>query len=613
MTPFDDLVKNKTITNKSINSYEKFFNNLAQSGELLTPEQTDQVLQIISKPQNLDKSSYILKYLTKHHLLTKEQVDLVIELEYIKKNNNTQKKMYNGSNYMIYWFDNLKRLGYHITEDQFTRLCECKYFPVYKDINVKNIFTKRDLDALCIIINNQNIQKIIPKITEIVEKFHLVPDINTFKNYYESLRKINYYSEMSHEIENENHMIFRNKCISYIFEWGLEMTIDILKILEDHKIQFTYIEKYIEKLFMNNQKDLVEVDFLFDIKKVNFAFLASKSASKMNTKIYLNFFDNISLITSLCKKYQVVLNIKNLYNLNIPFFPITNQQEFEDSYEINNKSIIHAIDKTDSRKLNLTYRNIIQNFLSNNYTIEQLQGLLENVCLTGDILAFDVITEHFKEFSNKCVDYACASENIYILKKLFEMKAFPTIENVKNLKYRAHDFTVKLLLDNGLKLNHEIVEILFTKEIYIDNLLVEHDYIVGMDLYKICYKYNRFPEIYTKQLEAVPNLFVDIRLAIYYCYDTKNCIKLRNKNMLQISESDIIKMIETQSIEPDITMYNHAVIANKQELVKYFENKYNMQPNLETLVLIENLSKRRQYLERIVSYYNLDVVITGKV
>jgi len=187
-----------------------------------------------------------------------------------------------------------------------------------------------------------------------------------------------------------------------------------------------------------------------------------------------------------------------------------------------------------------------------------------------------------------------------MLKILFNMKALPTVECVKLLGvYYNNNINNQLeifnaLLRNGLPVNLEIIEAAFLKGLYIPNL-EDYGFKPDLELYKICYKYKNFPNVYVSQLEKNPSVDIDIRLTIADKAST-------NK---QKTEEEIIDMIKLRNIVPDYMMYGQAVCNNKIKLIDYFENEWNMKPNLDTLVLIDVLKSRHEYLERIIKCHNI--------
>lgn len=528
-----------------------FFNELYRSNQLLTSNQLDAFIKkiVFGKSRSLINISInieVLNILTQRHLLTEKQVSSILDCFKWKQ------KSY-------VWIENLIKLGYNISDKQRIILIDHGYRQGIDLILNKDTATINDLNIICKMHELDN-----EKIKNFLDKFKIIPNLDTI----EILCK-----NIEYNINTTNIIVAIDEMIKH----NLPLSLAFIKILFNHIIFVEFsgsIKKYIERLFDENYvKCINDIEFIF-IK-----------LTPMNIL-------NILYLIRLCSRF------------NIPHYNDAKYLKLLMTANHDNDK-----DKDNDKIFLKNYKDIVMVFLNSLSNESELLELLEHACHMSDEFTFDIILNKINKITDKCIIYACGSYNIRILKILLNMKVLPTIECLKalsDINSKNHEI-FNILISNGLVINLETIEIAFMKNIYIDNLQI-YGYQPDIEVYKICYKYQCFPNTYILQLKKNPLLHMDIRLAIHKDNE------YRDKDISK-SEDKIIQLIKDNNIIPDYMMYGHAVSTNKTKLIEYFEIVFNMKPNLDALILIDDLSRRQEYLRRIISCHNIprEIIMTSAV
>lgn len=568
------ILNPNNILTGSTENYHDYFHNLSLNNQLLTTDQLDKLIKILSKKslfvKKYNKIVVILKSLTDKHVLSVEQVDTVLSAY-------DNKKDYNSCYFES--IDNLLKNGYQLTDQQIDILCHYKYENVQTLIINKDNGSLNDLNRLCLSLTSyKNYTNVIKSF---IDKYKIVPDASTVNCL---LQKYNN-NEPNNYIDK-----FTINIINILIDAGLVVNMDVFKQIYG-LLDYSKMLNHVEKLFVETPiTSLSEINFVFDVLKYI-------KLTGTNCDNLLNYLNIISVILKLAEKHNCNFEIECLYKFIIPFYFWNDKLNMR---ALNSYIYIFGYNTYDSilDEIRKTYTFIIEKFMTrNNNDKKKIYPLLEHVCKQYDELGFDIIINRINGFSNKCVLIACSKGSEHMLTKFINMKFIPTIEHARLLPLYAKS-TFICLISNGLKVNNEIIELGFKKYIYIDNLQI-YDYQTGIDLYKLCYKYDVFPDTYITQLRNNPDVHIDLRLNIYYCDSTKKKIGKIKKSKFIDSEADTIKYIETKSVVVDQMMYDHAVVANKPELVAFFEQKHNMKPNYDALIRIPDFETRRIYLEKL--------------
>lgn len=529
------------------------FTGLYSKNKTLSSQQVDSLIKKMVKGRTksslirYDENLEVLDLLTKKHLLTEKQVTAIL---------NCLKPAQN-----LKWIDNLIKLGYQLTDKQIDKLVTLGYEQGIDLILKRDQSNIEELNKIC-----ETTPLNLEQMESFLIKFKVIPTIETIniiKNSYVDL-----------ELES---------VVKLLIKYQLPVCIQVVEELYKY-INLNKISEYIDELFKTKINDLSDIVFIFS------------SGSHID-----NAMDNVLYLITKCKQYEINLDHKYLKLL---MTHIKKSGDYKTQHEPStiNINTYHYAYIYSFRTVSISYYEIINIFITQDLTSQDLLGLLEHACYISDRLVFDILINKSKEFSEKCVLNACESCSIDMLKILFNMKALPTLECVKSLKNNGLNNDIfDLLLVNGLPVNDETIEAALTKGLYIENL-ENYGYKVDLNLYKICYKYNNFPTVYIKQLENNQFVNLDIRLAI------SDYFNLHSGK----TEDEIINLIKIRNIIPDYMMYGHAVVNRKDKLVEYFENEWGLKPNLDTLVLINDFQFRREYLQRIIDCHNIkqDIITT---
>lgn len=566
----DDILKKKysIYGSQFSEDSELFFKNLYSKNELLTPKQTDSFIKIMIRGKSRSllrfgggKTIIALNRLTERHILTSGQVSLIINC------------IINYNDQSFKWVDNLILLGYQLSDLQRDKLIAIGYQAGIDLILNKETSTIDDLNGIC-----NSIDFNLDKIDIFFKKFGIIPTLKTLdiviSKFCPELSSVSYGESKF----RQNFELAVKKLIEYKLVACVEVIHKIYKFID-----LSSISDYIDQVFNSNPNKI------YDMSVIGFMF--NREAHSVIA------ISNVKYILSKCKQYSINIDLIYLKQLMIAInkYNKDNMGGYDQVFDIKKYTYVGYI--FESQKVLEQYYSIINKFLEVSKDLDM--ELLEHASYISDRLVFDILINKINKFTDKCVSNACSSGSVDILNTLFNMKALPTLDCVKSLSSYNHIDIFNLLLKNGLPINTDTIEAAFIKNIYISNL-EDYGYKPDLVLYEICHKYRIFPWVYILQLENNLSVQMDIRLAI------------KNYEKKCLPDNQIIDLIKLRNIIPDLMMYTEAVISNKSDLVEYFENECNMKPNLDTLILIENLSMRREYLKRIIECHNIkeDIIST---
>ena len=574
--------------------YQFFLKQLYAKNELMTNHQVDRFIKKMIKGKSRSLLTYgyynnidVLNVLTERHLLTEKQVTSIITCMI-------------GFPPSFKWVDNLTLLGYKLLNKQRDKLIALGY-----KIGVDLILNKEtsNIDELNSICSSKDFD--LGKMETFLKKFKIVPQLSTIEIL---VNKIN---------SNNNKDTDFHLAIEKMIEYGFPLSFAFVEKIF-RKINLKLFANYIDKLFTEGHiKLLSDIDFMFKAYEVTNNFSP--------TVVILT---NIDYMISLFLNKNIPLNGGDQYlkllmtridkhekdkKFDLKLMKKENELDYDNKMEEYKKNIdqyYYRIYTYDAKLvLNKYFDVAIKLIQASSNPLE----LLEHACLVSDRLIFDILIDKLNKFTEKCVSNVCSSGSSFMLQILLNMKALPTLECLKSI-HCDNNIMFDLLLKNGLPINRDTIEISLTKGLYISNLQ-DYGYQPASELYEICYKHDRFPYQYISQLKTNSSLNMDIRLAI-----KENPLKETNTKgnktskeaNLKITDDEIIQKIKDNNIIPDYMMYGHAVSSGKTKLVEYFEKEYGMKPNLDALILIENVTSRRNYLERIISCHNIsqDIITT---
>ena len=453
------------------------------------------------------------------------------------------------------WIDNLIKLGYKLTEKQQAEIVINGYKKGLKLILDQDIATYNDLETIC-----KSSPITIANLDKFLDKFKLVPNITHLNIAIKSNNltgKI--FTTQNKSFESE---IYLDNLIICFLNHGMEFTVELLLFVMNkvilHPTQNIQLHTFTETLFSN--KIITSLQIFNEL-------YSSK------TDIFLN---NICVIYELADRY----NLEHDTNI---FQKIITQSHCVNNVYI--KGMYSNYPSEHDKRYGINMMTCIDYFLKINYipTITDL----ELACDLGDELSFDKIYAKLNTFTDKCLIGACKSGSTNILNKLFSMKAIPNDECVKVIPNLPHinNFILNILLQNGLLVNHSIIELCLKKNMII-NILDDYGINYDLELYKICHKYNSFINVYIDKIKLNtidPNIHYELRYKIKY----------QNNN-----ENVIIEQIKKINYADDM-MYDDAVVSNKYLVINYLETNWGLKPNLKTLALIPNIIDRMNYLEKL--------------
>lgn len=531
--------------------------------ETLTSSQLDNLIKKMVKGKSRSLMTYriaegieLLGHITEKHLLSEKQVTLIIEC-IISCNRSIES---------FQWIDNLIALGYELSDMQINKLVSMNYQKsidmMFKKILQKDCSNIRELNLIC---SSPHIP--LEDIEKYLNKYKINPTLETV----ESIIQMEKNKDPNIKTPIADLILMR---ILLLSQNGLQESVQVIQYI--YKIfLIDILNDYIDKLFDKN--------IISKMSDINFMF-----KQEYHLPIVM---ENIIYMLKKFEQYNIPRDFECLKNL---MTQITRPAKYQED-NINQYNYGRYTNSNIEK-----YFDIIISFLKDsplgfdNITYEL--ELLEHACYISDILMFDILIKKINTYTNKCVINACVSWSINMLNILFDMKALPTLECVKQLgenRYRNIEI-FNILLKNGLPINMETIDAAFEKEIYISSL-DNYNVVADIELYKLCYKYDKFPNEYITQLDKNPSVNMDLRLSI------------ANKQTGPAkTQEEIIEEIVTRGITPDYTMYDHAVCNNKLKLIQYFENEWKMKPSLNALVLIPDLTTRKQYMKRIIECHNID-------
>ena len=535
------------------NDCNSFLKKKYGHNELLTDIEVESLIKkmVKGKTKSLIGNYYsqnigALDILTQKHKLSEKQVTAVLScMKQVGKD-------------LFKWVDNLILLGYELAIEQRDKLILLGYKAGVDLILKKDVADITDLNSICNTADNN-----LDKIKYFFSKFGIIPDQSTLDILIARAKSL-----------GDNN--YTKAFIVLLIDHGLVPDIQTIVKLSDCMYLDT-INKHIVKIFEEKLiKSLSDLSQIFCVP---------------HTLIKLS---NIKYVLSLATKFGVPLDPQVLQNLSLCITSSNNNNalNFSLQYYQYNGTYVY-----DSIVVLGIYHNIIKTFLDSPMTEENKLLLLENACLKGNRLQFDLLINELNKFTNQCVLNCCASGSVDILKILLNMKALPTSDCIGYLQNNSMAIFT-LLLENGLPVNINNIELAFNKGLYIENLS-DYGFEPGMDLYELCYKLMIYPLTYIKQLMKNPAVNLDVRTEIME-YSAHN-------NNVRKSDEEIIKMIDSAGVTPDYMMYSDAVSrgSNRTRLVEYFETEWGLAPNFHTLVRIPDYNGRLNFLSRIIKNHNI--------
>lgn len=565
----------------------KFFKQLEEKNEHLTPKQIDDFVKKIIKGKSKSligrygtNNIEVLNALTKNHLLTDKQINNIISCWIPKTFVLTFK-----------WIDNLILQQYIPTDKTRNTLIELGYTAGIDIILNKNESDINEFNAIC------NMSEInVDKIEAYMKKFKIIPTLESVDIIIAKLGAFQYQSNYTTyrypNIKKEDPDLLLKVIqifILYGFPPSLEFLIKISKYIHLEKIS-DYVDQLFKLVIIKNSEDI---------------------ASLFSSNHHLITLNNIIYLLEMCKKYYIPVTVKILLPMITSTYKYKNdkvnngfrkpilypynivQKELDFSGlpgDENNKIILSQyLYRTHPHTGSLAeliekYFNIITILLKNS-TAENLElELLEQACLVSDQLLFDVLINKLNKFTNQCLINACKSGYTEMLHVFFNMKALASIECLQALPLGSKPL-FDLLLANGLPVNLKTIEVALLQDLYIDNLYDNYGFQPDIELYKLCHRHSIYPQQYITQMTNIPEINMAIRNAIDYA------------STIEGAQVSIIKMIESQGIIPDSMMYDDAIENGADTLVAYFEKEWGMRLNLTSIMRINDFSKRMKYLE----------------
>ena len=543
-----------------ITDCERTLTSMYAKNETLTMSQLDSLIKKMIKGRSSSLVQYdchnysnkVLNKLTERHMLTEKQISSLLlcmtsrEMAYI-------------------WVDNLIVAGYKLSSKHLDTLISLGYRAGISLLLKNETATISDLNSIC---NSVNLD--INNLEQFLKKFKIIPTIETINILVTKFGSA--YVPANQTDDKYNKLI---TAVKKLIEYKLDQNVAIINNLFS-VCYLNQFDDYINQLFENGI-----ICSLNDI-----APMFEKQSHELHK------ITNIKYMLTKFQDRNIILNpiYWNKLMTQIVCAPSNWIEPKCNSYKYSNTNSCNTY--ADCK----IYFEICEMFL--NFANPSVESL-EAACLVADRMSFDMLINKLNKFSDQCVINVCAASATGMLNILINMKALPTLDCLKAIP--INDNTIfQILLKNGLPLNYETLEAAFIKNLYVSNLS-DYGITPGIELYRICYKYKKYPYEYTMQLDKNPSVNMDIRTAIDDVITSK-----------QKSQTEIIEMIKSRAIIPDYMMYGLAVISKKHELVTYFEQVWEMKPNLDTLVLIDDLYSRQQYYERIIKIYNIpeDIKIT---
>jgi len=325
--------------------------------------------------------------------------------------------------------------------------------------------------------------------------------------------------------------------------------------------------------FMN--KLLIDIKFSREfIDKLDFVFQVPKSLK------------NILFLISKFADFKICFPMENIKRLllQVNYTKYGNTEE----YRFDSTLSLYNIDPADEYLQTLTVFLSLQPEL---YCTE----FLEYAIRAKDDLTFDLIIDKIYNTPIECTYLACEMAAKHMLERL--LKENPNhavsecIDHLDISKPRYDNTNIcEVLVKAGVTLTTETLEKMFNKGTsswtIFESIKMDYD----IELYKLCHKYNEFPY----------QLICKIKMNPFNEMELREKIKGYNAN----NEDDIIRYIESNEIKPDYMMYDDSVKHNKTKLIEYFEKNHGFKPNMDTLLRIDDFTRRMNYYQRLLKLQN---------
>lgn len=495
---------------------------------VLTPAQID---QYIHKMSAYNKSSYITLFaqevllpLVKHHMLTEKQVTTI--LKKCTKLETTP---------AVTWIGELIKKGYKMTAKQATLFAELGYHSFADKLSTfpENSSKKDILACLASRLTPDDVDKIL-------DKYKIVPDIDYYK------------------VIINNSTMTTGDTVKILFKHEFKPNSDAITFIIDNLLEHCATSVGQPEIVGNLFRDLIDngakvLDTHYD-KLVDFYFEHNSVKHKTN--------HNMSQCTTawlLPIIYIMSVSLKPKPDMLTRLFTVECAGGRDPEIKLINLFVKDFGFKIDGNFCNL-------------------------VCMRGGEATFKYLIENnMFIMDSKALYYACKHGSEVMINALINMKAVPTIDSIRDIAYTINHDLVGLLFTAGLPATYEVVDMLISRRVYLQNLesydLNDYD-----RLFFIWHKYYDFKNttIYDKH----PNL-----------------TKYRD-DFMKIKKHAIQKTYGTE-FTPDMYCYDNALAIGYECTIEWLEKEYNFKPTIISI-------NRCTYFERRQRIYNKykDVLIT---
>ena len=234
------------------------------------------------------------------------------------------------------------------------------------------------------------------------------------------------------------------------------------------------------------------------------------------------------------------------------------------------------------------------NIFVNHYKIKITEEICDSACCMCSTFIFNYLYDNGlfiptkNSFPNMFKVYFGATHNTQkieepnnIVEKLLNMKVMPETKDFLQLEQYNCGY-VNLILSYGMKVTYELVDILCSKQIMIDNL-DKYDITIDDRIYFICHKYDSKINLVKNRNN---NKYGDIKII-----DDERHKFYRNIALTY----NIVKfkaLVMNSKFKPDQYCYDNALACLSFEHVKWLEDEYGLSPTPVSIMRINDDDKR---------------------
>jgi hypothetical protein len=508
-----------------------FFKKIDDNNYLLTESQINLIIDKIVKGKSMSSIGSkngitALTYLTRKHMISQKNIKKVFDcMLYCNKLNGGY---INGLDFT--WICNLILKGYKLSETDLINLTTLGYKDV-ANLTIGNENVSKT--ALIALLSSKNIN--LKEATNVLTKCKS-ENIELDFPFYEKI------------MTNLHITTSRMEYVELLIANGLKIDKKVIDITNDFSI--------IKLLVSNGAK-------LYNLKLTD---LISSYRWKIEICEIINYFYE----NGICPKLEHLHKISHQVS-NVGYDPDGNT--------------IYKDDHSFHLKYN-DYSKLIDDFI-NIYKIVPSIETMHIACLNRDDMLFGKMYENGVKFDSTCMKYACSVNNLYVIEFLMSNKMMPLKEHLEYMPYGAHS-TIKLMIKYLMPINHDILDLLILKGVYVgEELLEKYGIAIDDKLYAICHKYHQL---------AIATEYYNFFEKSQNVHDKEKYVfrKMWSSHKLE----QILDHMKLHKLNIDNYCYNNAWLNLDKTVLEYAEKNMEYMPDIITLTRINEAERRYLCLSR---------------